>query len=98
MCRLPKVVVVAPADRHDELRRALTSIAYDIAAIVSTPEEIDVDADAAVLVDPRPETVEALHARDLKVAAVGEDGHGADICLSDAAAFKERVWDLFRTP
>ena len=50
MCKIPKVVIVAPPEKHNELRRALSSLEYDIAATVASAEEAAaITADAVVV-------------------------------------------------
>jgi hypothetical protein len=98
MCRIPKVLLVAPADRHAELRRALSSLEYDIVAAVASVEEAGgVTADAAVLWEPDADAVGVLRQRGVKTAAVGVDDAGADMQLTpeDVASFKTRIWELF---
>lgn len=92
MCKIPKVLLVAPADRLQELRRVLSSIEYDIV----TSE--DIAADVAIAWEPSAEDVSALRARDLKVVAVGANAAGADMHLQpdDIKQFKTRIWELFR--
>lgn len=98
MCRLPKVLLVAPEDRHSELRRALSSLEYDVAAAVASLHDADdVSADVAVLWSPEAGDVAAARARGLKAVAVGGAGD-ADMHLDpeELATFKTRIWELFR--
>jgi hypothetical protein len=98
MCRIPKVVLVADEERRQELRRKLSSLEYEIVATVGSVEEIgDITADVVVLWEPDEGAVSAARARGLKTVALG-GAHGADLQLDadDAAAFKTRVWELFR--
>ncbi|HVL82246.1 MAG TPA: hypothetical protein VM840_11725 [Actinomycetota bacterium] len=97
MCRLPKVLIVAPAERHADLRRALSTIEYDITAAVEPGTETDVPADVAVAWEPDTAEIERLRGSGLKVAALGGNG-GSDLDLpsDDPGAFKRRVWELLR--
>jgi hypothetical protein len=99
LCRIPKVVIVAPADKHADLRRVLGSLEYDIAATVATTDEAaGVTADVAVAWEPDEETLLRLRELSLKTVAVGGTAETADMKLEpdDVAAFKTRVWELFR--
>jgi hypothetical protein len=99
MCKIPKVVVVAPPERHSELRRALSSLEYDIAATVATADAAgDVSGDIAIAVEPDEDTLLRLRELGFKTVAVGGDGASADMKLraDDAASFKTRIWELFR--
>lgn len=98
MCRVLKVLLVAPSDRQLELRRRLSSVSYEIVATVPPGELTDVSADVAVVWQPGPGTVRELQDADLKVVAVGGQPEGADMALDpdDLGSFKDRVWDLFR--
>jgi hypothetical protein len=99
MCRIPRVIVIAPKERHQELRQSLSALEYDIVAAASDPADVDgITADVAVVLDADPMTTATLKARGLKVVAVGGDPEGADMALAaDALAdFKTRVWELFR--
>jgi hypothetical protein len=90
MCRIPKVVIVAPTDRLADLRRTLSSIEYDIVA----SEE---GADVAVVWEPDGAVLSRLRDAGLKTVAIGGSGD-ADMTLppDDVASFKSRVWELFR--
>jgi hypothetical protein len=98
MCRIPKVVLVAPEDVRDSLRRTLSSLEYDIMAAVGSLDEADgVTADVVVLWQPEPAAIAAARARGAKVVAIGgEDGADLHLGAEDAADFKTRVWELFR--
>jgi hypothetical protein len=99
MCKIPKVVIVAPLERHAELRRALSSLEYDIAATVATGAEAAViTSDVVVAVEPDPATLELLRACGTKIVAVGGDAEGTDMHLGpdELASFKTRIWELFR--
>lgn len=99
MCKIPRVVIVAPADKHLELRRAVSSLDYDIAATVATvAEAVGVKGDAAIAWEPDTGTVDALRAVGFKTVAVGGTSAGADMALppDDVASFKARIWELFR--
>jgi hypothetical protein len=98
VCRIPKVVLVADEQRRQELRRKLSSLEYEIVAAVGSIEEIgDVTADIVVLWEPDAATIASARERGLKTVAIGGE-NGADLHLAteDAAAFKTRVWELFR--
>lgn len=98
MCRVIKVALVAPHERQLELRRRLSTIAYEIVATVGPGEQPDASADVAVAWEPEPGAVADLQDAGLKVVAVGGESEGADMVLDpdDLEAFKDRVWDLFR--
>lgn len=97
MCRIPRVLIVAPADRHLELRKTLSSLEYDVTAAVATPEDADgITADVAVVLEPDAATLDRLSALGFKTAALGGDGAAADLAVDDAASFKARIWELFR--
>lgn len=98
MCRVLKVVLVAPSDHQLELRRRLSSISYEIVAAVPPGAVPDASADVAVVWEPAPGTVGELQDAGLKVVAVGGEPEGADMVLEpdDLDDFKDRVWDLFR--
>lgn len=98
MCRIPKVVIVAPEDIGGDLRRRLSSLEYEIVATVTSLEETEgITADVVVLWAPDERTIAAARSRGLRTVAIGGEG-GADLNLDveDAAAFKSRVWELFR--
>ena len=98
MCRIPKILLVAPEDVRQDLRRKLSSLEYDItAAVASLDEAENVTADAAVMWEPDAATIAAARDRGLKTVALGgEDGADLHIAVDDAASFKSRVWELFR--
>lgn len=97
MCRVLKVVLVAPPDRQLELKRAISSISYDVVA-VPPDDPLQVTADVAIVWEPASGRVEALHEAGLKVVAVGGEGTGADLALGpdELGTFRERVWELLR--
>lgn len=90
MCRIPKVAIVAPEDRLADLRRALSSIEYDVVASTD-------GADIAVAWEPDGALVSELRDAGLKVVAIGASAE-ADMSIppDDIASFKTRVWELFR--
>lgn len=99
MCRLPKVLLVAPESKHGELRKALSSLSYDIVGAVTSGDDAgEVPADVALVWEPDPDAVEALRDRGLKVVALGGSDTGADMELAtdDVRAFRDRFWELFR--
>ena len=99
MCKIPKVVVVAPHEQHADLRRALSSVEYDIAATVASAEEaVTINADAVVVLEPDAATLTLLGAIGKKTVAVGGVAEGADMHLGpdELASFKTRIWELFR--
>ncbi len=98
MCRVLKVVLVAPADMQLELRRKLSALDHDIIGTFERVSEIDLDADVAVLWEPAAADIARLREGPVKVVALGGDGHGADLVIpaEDVAAFKRRVWELFQ--
>jgi hypothetical protein len=98
MCRIAKVLLVAPDDRQLELRRALSSLEYDIvAAVASADEAAGITADVAVVWEPDTDAINALRQRGLKTVAIGSDDANADMHLDpvDVAHFKTRIWELF---
>lgn len=99
MCRIPKVIIVAPPDKHAELRRALSSLEYDIAgAFASADDAVAVSAEVAVVWEPEEEDLLRLREQDLRTVSVGGSGTSADMELAadDVASFKTRIWELFR--
>jgi hypothetical protein len=99
MCQIPKVVIVAPPEKHQELRRALSSLEYDIAATVTTADDASgITADVAIAWEPDEEMLLRLRELTLKTVAVGGDGASADMTLApdEIASFKSRIWELFR--
>jgi hypothetical protein len=99
MCKIPKVVIVAPAEKHAALRRALGSLEYDIAATVATADDAaGITGDVALAWEPDEDTLLRLRALTFKTVAVGGAGESADMRLDpdDIASFKTRIWELFR--
>jgi hypothetical protein len=99
MCRIPKVVIVAPVDRQNELRRALSSLEYDVSGTVASADDAaSIPADVAVVFEPDEDTLLRLRELGLKTVALGGDAASADMRLGnkDAASFKNRIWELFR--
>ena len=98
MCRIPKVVLVAPDDIRQDLRRKLSSLEYDIVAAIGSLDELgDITADAIVLWQPDEATITAARERGLKTAAIGgAEGADLEIPPDDPGAFRSRVWELFR--
>lgn len=98
MCRVLKIVLVAPTDAHPDLRRKLSALDYEIVAAFEDAKTVDVDADVAVVWEPDARTVERLRGLGVKVVALGGNGEDADLAIAreDVAAFKQRVWELFR--
>lgn len=99
MCKIPRVVIVAPTDKHQELRRTLSSLEYDIAATVSSADEAaGISGDVAIVWEPDEETLQRLRELSFKTATIGGDGESADMELApdDIASFKARIWELFR--
>jgi 2-keto-3-deoxy-L-rhamnonate aldolase RhmA len=99
MCRIPKIVIVAPEDMHADLRRKLSSLEYDVTATIATSADAsEISADVAIVWEPTVDDIFQLKDYGLKTVAVGSDDQGADMHLlpDDIAAFKTRVWELFR--
>ena len=99
MCKIPKVIIVAPSEKHAELRRALSSLEYDIAATVDDfAGATGISADVAVAWEPDEDLLLKLRALSLKTVALGGDGQSADMTLQtdDITSFKSRIWELFR--
>lgn len=99
MCKIPKVVIVAPLEKHNELRRALSSLEYDVSGIVASADAAAaIPADVAVVFEPDEDTLLRLRELGLKTVALGGDGGSADLRLgsNDAASFKTQIWKLFR--
>jgi hypothetical protein len=99
MCRIPKVVLVAPSEKHLELRKALSSLEYDIVAAVEGAEEAaSISAMVAVAWEPEAGAIEALREAGLKTVAVGGNGEVADMTIDpdQIRDFKTRIWELFR--
>ena len=89
MCRIPKVAIAAPDEKALELRRALSSIEYDIVSAVD-------GADVVVMWEPDEATVTSMRDAGLKTVAIGGASADMDIDPDDIASFKTRVWELFR--
>lgn len=98
MCRIPKVVLVAPSDVGADLRRSLSSLEYEIvAAVQSIDDAADITFDVAVLWEPDASSVAAARERGVKTVALGgADGADLQLAPAEAASFKTRVWELFR--
>lgn len=99
MCRIPKVLIVAPAEEGLALRKSLGSLEYDIAAVVATADDASgVTADVAVALAPDEDTLLRLRELGFKTVAIGGEASSADMQLDadDAASFKTRIWELFR--
>lgn len=98
MCRIPKVVLIAPAKRHAELLRALASIEYDVTAVETVPDVASASADVAVVLDATELIIDALRAEGLKVVAIGAHDTSADMNLDTNTLrdFRSRIWELFR--
>jgi hypothetical protein len=97
VCRIPKVLIVAPEERHLDLRRALGSLEYDIAATVVAGAQGGITADVALVFEPDEALVDLLRARGLKVATFGSAAATGDLDLGeDVGTFKERIWELLR--
>jgi len=96
VCRVLRVVIVAPAERQLELRRALSALDYEIVAAVASADELELAADVAVVLEPDTASVDALRERGLKVATIG--GAPGDLVIDplDVRAFRSRVWELLR--
>jgi len=91
-------LLIAPPDRQGDLRRALSSLEYDIVAAVTSAEEAAaINADAAVVWEPDAEAINVLRQRGLKTAAITTQDTGADMHIppDDVAHFKTRIWELF---
>jgi hypothetical protein len=97
MCRMLKVLIVAPADRHLDLRRRLSSLEYDVVATVEADRSADVTADVALVYEQNAGVVGALKDRGVKVVSVGS-GPDGDLSLTpdELGTFPQRVWELFR--
>ncbi len=89
MCKLPKVLVVAPDDKAQEIRRAISSLEYDFTTAVDSADVVVVwEAD-----DPS-----LSRYPNAKKVAIGGTATIADITIEpdDIPSFKTRVWELFR--
>jgi len=98
MCRIPKVVLVADEQMRADLRRKLSSLEYDIVAAVGSLDDLkDITADVVVLWEPDGAAIAAAREHGLKTVALGgENGADLQLATDDAAAFKTRLWELFR--
>lgn len=96
MCRVLRVVIVAPPERQLELRRAISALDSDVVASVDSVASLDIRADVALAWEPDEETVAALRGAGLKVASVGGSEGDLTIDPDDVAAFRTLVWELFR--
>lgn len=91
--------MLAPEDVGNDLRRKLSSLEYEIVAVVAATEEAaGITADVVVAWEPDEETLLRLRELSLRTVAVGGVAESADlkIAADDAASFKNRVWELFR--
>jgi hypothetical protein len=83
VCRIPRVLVVAPAGRHGDLRRRLSSLEYDV---VTTEDAADpVAADAVLVFDEADER--RATAKGVPVLRLAEDELGS---------FAPRLWQALR--
>ena len=99
MCKLPKVVIVAPEDKQLELRKQLSSLEYDIVATVPKAEDAtQIGCDVVVIWKPDAETMSMLCEFEARTVAIGGSGEEAEMRIdpADAASFKTRIWELFR--
>lgn len=99
MCRIPKIVIVAPSEHHQDLRKALGSLEYDIVATVdSYREAAEITCDVVVAWRPDDDEAAKLASFDAKFVAIGGSAKNADMSLDegDASSFKSRIWELFR--
>ncbi len=99
MCRIPKVVIVAPEDKQLELRKQLSSLEYEIVATVATAEEAtQIGCDVVVVWKPDAETMSMLCELELRTVAIGGAGEEAEMRIDpdDVPSFKNRIWELFR--
>jgi hypothetical protein len=99
MCKIPKVVIVAPEDKHLELRKELSSLEYGIVATVTTAEEAtQIGCDVVVIWKPDAETMSMLCEFEARTVAIGGAGEEAEMRIDpeDVASFKTRFWELFR--
>jgi hypothetical protein len=99
MCQIPKVVIVAPADMHQELRKTLSSLEYDIAATVSSVDDASgITASVAIAWEPDEDALLLLRTLGLKTVAIGGTAETADMTLApdEIPTFKSRIWELFR--
>ena len=99
MCKLPKVVIVAPEGKQLELRKKLSSLEYDIVATVAKAEDaIQIGCDVVIIWKPDAETMSMLCEFEARTVAVGGAGEEAEMRIDpdDVASFKTRIWELFR--
>lgn len=99
MCKIPKVVVVAPAEKQLELRKMLSSLEYEIAATVASADEaMSITADAVLLWGPDADAIARLRDAGYKTVAVGGARDEADMAIApdDVGSFTTRIWELFR--
>ena len=99
MCKIPKVVIVAPEDRQLELRKQLSSLEYDIVATVAKAEDaIQIGCDVVIIWEPDAETMSMLCEFEARTVAIGGAGEEAEMRIDadDVASFKTRIWELFR--
>jgi hypothetical protein len=99
VCKLPKVVIVAPDHIGDDLRRKLSSLEYDIAAVVASVDDAaEITADVALAWEPDEETLLRLRELSMKTVAIGGEGATADLHLhpDEVSAFKTRFYELFK--
>jgi hypothetical protein len=89
MCKVPKVLVVAPDEKLQDLRRALSSLEYDFTTAVDS-------ADVVVVWEPDDPSLSRYP--NAKKVAIGGTATIADMTIDpdDVASFKTRVWELFR--
>lgn len=99
MCKIPKVVIVAPDDIGGDLRRKLSSLEYEIAAVVrSVDDAAAITADVALAWEPDEGTLLRLRELSLKTVAIGGEGTSADMHLApdEVSDFKTRFYELFK--
>ncbi|MEX0875680.1 MAG: hypothetical protein WD646_01040 [Actinomycetota bacterium] len=99
MCRIPKVVIVAPEDKQLELRKTLGSLEYDIVATVASADEAtEIGCDVVVIWEPDALTMSTLTELESRTVAIGGAGEEAEMRIDpdDVASFKTRIWELFK--
>jgi hypothetical protein len=99
MCRIPKVVIVAPSDKHLELRKTLGSLEYDIVATVTSADEAtEIGCDVVVVWEPDAQTMSTLCELEPRTVAIGGAGQEAEMRIDpdNVASFKTRIWELFK--
>ncbi len=99
MCKIPKVVIVAPEDKQLELRKQLSSLEYDIVATVANAEDATrIGCDVVIIWKPDGETMSVLCEFEARTVAIGGAGEEAEMRIDpeDVASFKKRIWELFR--